>query len=247
MKRRASLALALAGFMAAGCGGSAPAVQAPDSESTAPPPVSANPTASKPKRTGMSVQTELGEIDRAATEKVFEASSGALRDCYRKGQTRVEYLAGDVALFVRVGQDGQARYAYAEESTLGDRETETCMLRVLRTARWPAPQGGEAEVRKKLSFDAGDVRAPADWSPDKVAPLLAKADDAAKCKASAPGTYRITLYVKPDGKARQVEAAGVAPPSETGEARGADCLAAAFRALKVPSPGSYAAKVSFSY
>ena len=42
-----------------------------------------------------------------------------------------------------------------------------------------------------------------------------------------------------------IAAVGVAPPSKDGEDK-ADCLVDVVRKMKMPSPGSYAAKVSFT-
>lgn len=225
------------------CGGGAPEAQSPTTPEPAPQ-VHAAPT---PKKSGMNVQTELGEIDKAATEKTFDGAAGALRDCYRKGQKRVDYLGGDLQFFLRIGQDGRVRYGYLEDSTLGDRDTEKCMLDALGATSWPKPQGGEAEVRKKVGFDPGDVRPPAEWGPEKITAALTKGGAAAeKCREGAAGKYHVTLYVEPDGKDGRVQAAGVAPPSKEGEGK-VDCLVGAFKGLKVPSPGSYAAKVSFSF
>jgi hypothetical protein len=55
----------------------------------------------------------------------------------------------------------------------------------------------------------------------------------------------VTGYVEPDGKEGRFSAVGVAPPNKEGEAQ-VDCIVGALRSIKLPSPGSYAAKVSFS-
>jgi len=198
-----------------------------------------------PRRSGMSVQTELGEIDKAATERAFQGARGELSACYKAGLARVDYLGGELAFFLRIGEDG-VRWSYLERSTLGDRDTERCMLGALGKVRWPKPKGGDAEVRKSVAFDASsDVRAPSAWSADRVSSALGQAGERLKaCKEGAPGAYAVTAYVEPDGKDGKVQAVGVAPPSKEGEAK-ADCVTDAVKGLKMPSPGSYAAKVSF--
>jgi hypothetical protein len=200
------------------------------------------------RRSGMSMQTELGEIDQRATEQTFAKLQPQIVKCHRDGLKRIDYLAGDVAFFMRVGQDGRVRYAYLEQSTLGDRETERCLLDTLTQAQWPEPEGGEAEVRKTMGFDPpGDVRLPADWSADRIAALLGgkEGETLAQCREGASGVFRVTAYVAPAGKKDgKVLAAGVAPPSKEG-AEKADCIVDAVKAMKMPSPGSYAAKVSF--
>jgi hypothetical protein len=113
-----------------------------------------------------------------------------------------------------------------------------------------------------MGFDPADARPPADWPSDKIALVLAKqADDALKCKQGVKGTFRVTAYIEPGGgegaekkgrkhggnhgpKEGHVEAVGVAPPSKDGEAK-VDCIVDAVKEWRMPSPGSYAAKVTF--
>lgn len=229
--------------------GSPPEPKAPEPEPEAP--------KQEPVKRGPSVSQELGSIDEGATKKTFERLQGKLLDCQKEGIKRLEYLAGDVRFFLRIGADGRVKYAFLEDSTMGDRDTEKCMLGVLQDAQWPQPDGGEAEVRKGMGFDPADARPPADWPSDKIALVLAKqADEALKCKGGVKGTFRVTAYIEPGGgegkhggkhghaKEGHVESAGVAPPSKEGEAK-VDCIVDAVKEWHVPSPGSYAAKVTF--
>jgi hypothetical protein len=120
------------------------------------------------------------------------------------------------------------------------------MLDALGRAPWPKPDGGDAEVRKPFAFEAGDAREPTAWSADKMQAALAKHDgDVKKCKEGVSGSFRVTAYVEPDGKEGKATAVGVAPPNKEGEAK-VDCIVDAVKSWKLPSPGSYAAKVSFS-
>jgi hypothetical protein len=222
-----------------GCGESKPEPVAPVTTQEAPPPVSHAPR--------LSVASELGEIDPKAADKTFEKLQPQLMSCYAEGQQRIEFLSGDVKFFLRIAQDGSVHWSYLEESSMGDRDTERCMLDALGAVHWPQPQGGEAEVRKSLGFDApGNVRAPVAWETDRVAATLGKhGDEANKCKQGVRGTFHVTAYVEPHGKgAGKVQAVGVAPPSKDGEDK-VDCIVEAVKKLKMPSPGSYAAKVSF--
>jgi hypothetical protein len=220
--------------------GSAPEPKAPEPE--APPPVQQE---AKP---AAQVSQELGSIDEGATKKTFDKLTDSLLTCQKDGISRVDYLAGDAKFFLRIGQDGRVKWAYLEDSTLGDRDTEKCMLRVVGGAQWPQPEGGEAQVERSISFDPTDARAPASWSSDKVQSVLSskQGSDAIKCKVGTRGMYKVTAYVEPVSKKHgKVVAVGVAPPSKEGEAK-ADCIAEAVKDWKVPSPGSYAAKVTFT-
>jgi hypothetical protein len=244
---------ALAGGILLGACGGGPPPKEPEPPPAAPPPAA---TVQPMKST-----QELGSIDEGATNRTFQGLQDKLLDCQKDGLSRVEFLAGDARFFVRIAQDGTVRWTYLEDSTLGDRDTEKCMLQVLSSARWPQPDGGEAEVQKSISFDSGEARPPVSWSSDKVASVLAsEGDDALKCKQGTRGVYKVTAYVQPGepgavskGKKKhgqggghgKVIAVGVAPPNKDGEAK-SDCIAEAVKDWRMPSPGGYAAKVTFS-
>jgi hypothetical protein len=237
-ERARAVGLAMAALVAA-CGGSEPKPKGPEPEAQAAP----TPEAPKPN---MTVSAELGEIDQAEADRTFQRLQPRLMGCYMEGQKRIEYLSGEVHFFVRVGQDGTARWAYLEESTLGDRDSERCMLDLVTAAHWPRPSGGDAEVRNPIVFEPpGNVRRPVAWSSDRIAAALGShGDDAAKCKKGMSGNFKVTAYVEPAGKHGKVQAAGVAFSNKDANAR-AECIVDAVLHMKMPSPGSYTAKVSF--
>ncbi len=228
----------LLGFEACGAPqGTAPPVVAPETALPAPPIAAHPPT--------LQMQTELGEIDRKEVIKAFERLKPTFLECHKKGLERVEYLEGEVKFFVRVGQDGSVRWTYLEDSTLGDFATETCMLDAIRHVTWPKPQGGDGEVRSATGFEPPNVRPPAQWGSDKIAAVLAKDGAAAsKCKAGAGGKFRVTAYVQPFGKGGKVQSVGLSVPNKEGSAA-AECIVKEVMGWPMPSPGSWASKVSF--
>jgi len=121
------------------------------------------------------------------------------------------------------------------------------MLGVLSATQWPLPDGGEAEVHQSLGFDAPPGgRVPVEWSPDKVLAAAGKKSlDVASCKKHGPGAFQITAYVTADHGVGHIVAAGAAAPS-LAAAADVDCILGVVRSLKLPSPGSAPAKVSFS-
>jgi hypothetical protein len=193
------------------------------------------------------MSSELGQIDEAATTHTFDRAKTGLMACYTSGLSRVEYLSGDLKFYFRVKPDGHLRWAVVEQSSLGDRDTETCMLGVLSGTTWPLPEGGEAEVHQGIGFDApSNVRPPTDWNADRVALALGKkATNVSACKQHGAGTFQVTAYVGPEKGAGHVLAAGASAPNAKA-AEDVDCLLGVVQGLKLPSPGSYAAKVSFS-
>jgi hypothetical protein len=194
-------------------------------------------------RPRLETKSELGTVDPGAVKQAFSKLDDKFMGCQKRGLDRVEVLSGGVKLFLRIGEDGTARWAYLEESDLGDRDTEKCLLDVVMGASWPRPDGGDAEARYTMDLPLQSTRPPNDWSSDKVAKALGKHGDAIdRCKAGASAKFQATMYVGPGGK---VLAAGVATSSKDGAER-ADCLADVLEKMKgLPSPGSWPAKVSF--
>lgn len=229
-----SLLVAFAVFAGA-CGGS---------EAPAKSPVKTQDDPGEPRQGGgPDVSAEIGALDEAKVEKSFAASVKGLTRCLDAGAKRVEFIGGQVAFFVKIDQHGRVAHAHLEKSTLGDRETEKCMLDALKAREWPAPVGGLVGLAKKgFDFDPpNDVRPPTDWDSGKASEALAsRGSDIKKCKGDAVGSFAATVYVDTTGK---VLAAGVAPPDEQGEAA-VDCLIGVIKGTKFPSPGSWPAKVS---
>jgi hypothetical protein len=235
---RASFGVVVMTWAALGCGATPP----PPAEEPKAPESSG---ASEHRTAGPSVESEIGGLDDTKVKQTFEHLSGRLNGCYTSGAQRLAYLGGEVRFVVRVAKDGSARWAYLKDSTLGDRETEVCMLGVLKGTSWPRPQGGEGLAENSFTFDPGtEERPPVAWSPEQLGPAQKKAKSAlAQCRKQA-GTRSIkaTMYVETDGKATAV---GVASCDEKGEAA-ADCVIQALKGIKFPSPGSYASKVSLT-
>jgi hypothetical protein len=227
------LLISLSGLGLSACGGEPPP-KAPE------PPKEEEQHEVKPQ---LKTRSELGTVDPGAVKQAFTKLDDKFTDCQKRGLDRVEVLAGGVKFFLRIGEDGTAKWTYLEESDIGDRDTEKCLLDVVMGASWPKPDGGDAEARYTMELPLQSTRPPSDWGVDKVAKTLGKhGDDIDKCKAGASATFRATMYVGPGGK---VLAAGVSASSKDG-AEKADCLADVLEKMKgLPSPGSWPAKVSF--
>jgi len=191
----------------------------------------------------LKTKSELGTVDPDAVQAVFHKLADRFADCQKRGLDRVEVLAGDVKFFLRIGEDGSAKWSYLEGgSDVGDSETEKCLLGAVMGAHWPRPDGGDAEARYSIELPATG-RAATDWSPDKVAAALGKQGGAIdRCKGGASGTFHATMYVGPGG---HVLSAGVVTATKDGDDKAA-CLVKVLEGLKgLPSPGSWPAKVSF--
>ncbi len=215
-------------------------------DESAPPPKTADdtPQVEPEHRAGITMSSEIGGLNEAKVNAAFESSLSGLERCLRQGASRVEFLGGSVSFFVKIDLEGKVDGAYVEKSTLGDRDTEKCMLGTLRSKHWPKPVGGEHGLaRKSFDFDPpNDVRAPADYDPDHLGKGLDKiSGKLASCK-STKGSYEATIYVAIDGS---VLSASVTPPNEAGE-ESVDCLVLTLKSASFPSPGSWPAKVTFA-
>jgi hypothetical protein len=230
--------LMLGATLTAACGGGTPEPQHVDTAPTA--------TATATSH-GPVIHQELGSIDDRAVSNTFQDLGGGFAGCQNAALKRIPYLSGVAKFFMRVGEDGRTKWTYLEQSTLGDYEAERCLLDVIEGAQWPKPIGGDATVERDLTFDPGsDARQPADWPADKVAATLGKhKKDVDKCVDAAPDAkFSVTAYVEPHGKEGRVLAAGVAVSNKEGAAQ-AKCVVDVVKSMKMPSPGSYAAKVAF--
>ena len=217
------------------CGGSEPPPKAPE-------PVAET---EDEKPSPVSVSADIGGLNEDKVDKTFQSALSDFQRCIDDGAKRVEFLGGSVSFFVQINTHGKVDGAHLEKSTIGDRETEKCMLDTLRSKRWPKPIGGQHGLaRKSFDFDPpNDVRAPTAWDGDRVSDGIAKLSKKVNaCKQGASGSFEATLYVGTDGS---VMAASVTPPDEAGESD-VDCLVSALKGASLPSPGSWPAKVTFS-
>ena len=217
------------------CGGSEPPPKAPE-------PVAET---EDEKPSPVSVSADIGGLNEDKVDKTFQSALSDFQRCIDDGAKRVEFLGGSVSFFVQINTHGKVDGAHLEKSTIGDRETEKCMLDTLRSKRWPKPVGGvHGLARKSFDFDPpNDVRAPTAWDGDRVSDDIAKlSKKLSACKQGASGSFEATLYVGTDGS---VMAASVTPPDEAGESD-VDCLVGALKGASLPSPGSWPAKVTFS-
>jgi hypothetical protein len=220
----------------AACGGAAPAPQAPAAPSTHAPHHSS---------AEVSTNAEIGALPEEETQYALKTTFKDVQACFFGGSRRVEFLGGEIAFNITVGSDGKAVGVFAERTTLGDRETEKCMIDAMKHVSWPKPVGGPIGIAQG-SFDfeaAADVRPPVSWQESKVSAALHQAGGRlSQCKTSSATGYLATVYVDENGKPL---AAGVAAPNRDAEGA-SDCLVDVLLSLSFPDPGSWPAKVSFS-
>ena len=198
------------------------------------------------QKTGPSVESEIGALDKDATIRAFNSLIPRIEKCQddrRAKEERLDFLAGDIGIKVRIKADGSARWAYLTKSTLGDRPVETCILEAAKRVSWPKPQGGEGIAENELTLPMKGDRDAVAWSADKVVKEVPNIKGQLNgCRQGKQGTFPITAYVDKEGK---VISAGAATPIE--EADGAaECMVKTVRGWQLPSPGGFPAKVTFA-
>jgi hypothetical protein len=191
-----------------------------------------------------SYEGDIGGLSQEDVEEQFAALRPRLIDCVRRASARLSWLGGRVSLKMRTDRSGNVRWVYLADSTLGDRDTERCVLRVVQSRTWPRPLSGEGLAQ--TSFDVDPSEAPLALPSYKTALLAQRARAAtSKCRKGIVGAFQATAYVGPAG---EVLAAGVAPPDERGEGA-SDCIAEALRDVRIGTVAamdrSAVAKASF--
>ncbi|MGE0786323.1 MAG: AgmX/PglI C-terminal domain-containing protein [Sandaracinaceae bacterium] len=191
---------------------------------------------------GMEVQGLHGSLSPRVAQEAIHPYLSEVTGCFALRSMSFEELGGSLRMQIRVSASGVVVSAQPEDSTVGDREVERCVSRVLSAARFPRPQGGgEALVHWGMSIDPpSSVREPATWDPARVASVVRRRAAHARtaCAVSAP--VQVTAYVSRSGR---VLSAGAASAEETPADR-LDCVAAQVRRWRMPN-ASRIAKVTF--
>jgi len=192
-------------------------------------------------RGATSVESEIGGMNEDDVDQAFATLKDPILACVEHRAARVKELGGHFQLALRIDREGHAVSAYLRESTIGDRETERCILDLARDATWPKPLGGEGLADR--SFDVDPPAEPIMWDEKKVKRAVSTvAAGLRRCRRGADGDFTATAYVRPNGR---VLAAGVAPPSAAGD-EAVDCIVDTISKMRFASPGRRAAKVTFA-
>src|SRR5262249_18958432 len=153
--------------------------------------------------------------------------------CYDEAAARMQYLGGRIELKLRVGPTGAPSSVYVVSSTIGNYDTERCVLSVARDLHFGRPHGGsEAEFTYPIEVRA---RRPVQtWEEARVSPSVARhRKDVRECKAKSanglPPSLALTMYVAPGGK---IASAGLSADAPLDEAF-ASCLVGKTRSWRL--------------
>ncbi|HEY4120081.1 MAG TPA: AgmX/PglI C-terminal domain-containing protein [Byssovorax sp.] len=185
-------------------------------------------------------ESEIGGLNEEAVNAAFAALRPGVLHCAEQGASKTSTLGGDIKVKVRIDRAGAARWAYVSESSLGDRDTEKCVLALARAKTWPKPVGGDGLAESSFSIDA--TKEPVLVEEKKVARDVARARAAVQhCRRAVRGTFTATAHVAASGK---VSAAGVSAPNELAE-DASDCMVEELLKLRFRTGVGKATKLSF--
>jgi len=181
-------------------------------------------------------------LNEEAVEKSFGRMQGAIEECFSKGSSKVSGLGGHFKMKLRIDKNGGLKWAYLSESTLGDRDTEACLLQAAKDKSWPLPVGGDGLAEKSFDLEAAAPPKDVDAKKHKI-PIAAAVKETAKCRKKGTwGTrFAVTAYLRYDGKPIAV---GIAPPNEKGE-EVVDCMVKIIQKIKFGQTGRKVAKLAF--
>ncbi len=189
----------------------------------------------------MEIEGLMGTISEVAVSRALEPRMGRFAQCFANRYDDLDMVGGRIQFSFRIKTDGSVLWVYPHASTIGDRETETCLLSVAEGTRFERPHGGEAEFDWPLAFDPpDDVRPPFNWDAERATDVIVEHGPAV-LESCGSGPYLVTAYVSPGG---EVMAAGASTVDQTA-AGDLDCVATAIGEWTMPDPGSYPAKITF--
>lgn len=192
----------------------------------------------------LAASAEIGALDEREAEHSFRASLNGLQACVSAGVSRVDFIAGEIELVVKIDAARQVREVWAAQSSLGERGIEKCMFDALRAVSWPAPVGGAFGIaRSSFEFERRKgAPVPAIWDAGRVAAALeGLGPTLEECQSNTAEGLLITLYIGQDGRAIAGGAASDQPVDE----QAVDCVVDALLAAQYPAPEQAPTKVRF--
>jgi hypothetical protein len=221
----------LAGWLALGCAAAPPPSPAAPAEET---------KVAAPQKQ-LEYSSQIGGLDQDAVSARFAAMQRDVQRCLEDGLGRLDALGGEFTVALVIKLDGSVRDAFMKASTLGDRETERCVLAAARGRSWPRPLSGEGKAEHTYSADAMvDVRAIDGKRIERARTSIMK--QLYKCLSGKRGRWSATVYLRWDGA---VVSAGVAPPNAAAEEK-SDCVVDVLETFNFGRQRARMSKVTFA-
>jgi hypothetical protein len=90
--------------------------------------------------------TVRGQLSPELINREVRRHKAQIKFCYQKQLTRFPNLSGKVTLAWVIAMDGSVTKAKVKSSSLGNKDTESCMVRALQSWKFPKPEGGVVSV-----------------------------------------------------------------------------------------------------
>ena len=97
-----------------------------------------------------------GQLDPGIIAKEVRARMGAIRACYERSLKRNPGLGGKIVLHWTITAAGTVTGVDTSSDSMGDPEVVTCIKNLVARWRFPAPQGGPAEVEFPFVFQSSN-------------------------------------------------------------------------------------------
>lgn len=88
----------------------------------------------------------MGSLDKNIIRRVINKNMAKVKYCYEKSLQKNPLLEGKIVVNFTIAPDGTVTAVTAKETTLGDADTETCIMKVVQSMLFPKPVGGGAVI-----------------------------------------------------------------------------------------------------
>ena len=93
-----------------------------------------------------------GSLSKAEVSRVVNANAHHFQACYEKALMNKPSLAGRVVFDWTISPTGKVKGARVRSSTLGSSTATNCMLKKLKSWKFPKPSGGDVPVTFPFLF-----------------------------------------------------------------------------------------------
>lgn len=94
-----------------------------------------------------------GDLEFELISQTLNDNIGGIKFCYELGLKRNPTLSGKVEVEFTIDEDGRVSDASVKSSTLKDKRVEDCIIRKLRSLKFPQPSGGKITVKYPFVFE----------------------------------------------------------------------------------------------
>jgi TonB family protein len=99
-------------------------------------------------------QEFTGKLQKHVIQRVIRRHVGAVRFCYERALVKNPKLSGKVVVRFVIDPDGKVTAAEIPDSSLKAPAVEDCILKRVRSWRFPQPEGGAVSVAYPFVFEA---------------------------------------------------------------------------------------------